>query len=82
MLLRAASTGSNIHALIEGMCHEAGPAQAAWAALEEASHMPRKTTRLLPLATRTPAGLQALADAIMTCPGALHALVSCACAGL
>ncbi len=74
--VHALRAGSNIHTLIEGLGDKASSAQAAWAALQEAPAMPRQSTRrLLPLATRTPAGLQALADAIKACPGArLHVL--------
>ena len=63
------ATGSNIHALIEGVRIEDGPQQGAWSVLQDEPTVPRKPTRLLPLATRTAAGLQALADAIKACPG-------------
>lgn len=71
-----ASAGSNIHALVEDVREDAAQQQsAAWAALEEDSASPAGSAAaggLLPLATRTKAGLSALAEAIKACPGRPH----------
>ena len=51
--------GTNVHALIQGSCAGAVPAPGLPA------------VKALPLASRTMAGLQVLADAIRGCPGSV-----------
>ena len=61
-----ACTGSNVHALVRAVRPDASVRPA-----------PARDCKLIPLASRTKAGLTAVAEAVATCPGASRMLVRC-----